>query len=345
MTLQTDLAAAVAKVTADSTLLHKVVHGPAVGSDSQVVTEGGAVKTVARAVADAEEILHREAGDLVGAVTAARAAKDAAAEYAVEAGAKANAAATAAGQALTVANQAKADIRTVVTATETGLGQLVAQADAHVQVQVSAAGAAATEAEAAAAEARAHCQRFALPIEAVARRAIGMDARHLTGVRDNLRIFSVFADEAGRSEIAAKASAEDAAHQAQIAAGQVIEAAKAAVAAQAHVADAAAVVAQADSALHALITETQSGVTEAKAEISTAASACEDRIAFAAANFETDIQALATATSLDITAAATHVARFAVPIEQVARAALVAEHRRLLAARADLLHFTTMLGS
>ena len=345
MTLQTDLAAAVAKVTADSTLLHKVVHGPATGSDSQVTTEGGAVKTVARAVADAEEILHREAGDLVGAVTAAREAKDAAAGYAAEAGAKANTAAAAAGQARAVADQAKADIRTVASATETGLGQLVAQADTHVQVQVQAAGASATEAEAAAAEARAHCQRFALPIEAVARRAIGMDTRHLTGIRDTLRIFSVFADEAGRSEVAAKASAEDAVHQAQIAAGQVVEAAKAAAAAQAHVADAAAVVAQADSALHALITETQSGVTEAKAEIFTATSACEDRIAFAAANFETDIQALATATSQDITSAATHVARFAVPIEQVARATLDAERRRLLTARDDLLRFTSMLGS
>jgi hypothetical protein len=52
MTLQTDLAAAVTKVTADSTLLHKVVHGPASGTECQVITEGGPVKTVAKAIAD-----------------------------------------------------------------------------------------------------------------------------------------------------------------------------------------------------------------------------------------------------------------------------------------------------
>lgn len=345
MTLQTDLAAAVAKVTADSTLLHKVVHGPAMGSDSQVVTEGGAVKTVARAVADAEEILHREAGDLVGAVAAAREAKDAAAGYAADAGAKAAAAAAAVGQAQAVADQAKAEIRSVASTTETDLGQLVAQADAHVQVQVQAAGVAATEAEGAATEARTHAARFALPIETVARRALAFDARHLSGTRDILKLFTAFADDAGRSEAAAKASAEEAAHQAQIAAGQVVEAAKAAAAAQAHVADAAAVVAQADSALHALIAETQWGVAEAKAAITAAASASEDRIASAAASFEAEVQSLATTTHQDITAAAAHVARFAVPIEQVARAALEAEHRRLLTARDDLLRFTTMLGS
>lgn len=49
MTLQSELSAAVAKVTADGALLHQIVHGPA---DGTVVTEGGIVKTVAAVLAD-----------------------------------------------------------------------------------------------------------------------------------------------------------------------------------------------------------------------------------------------------------------------------------------------------
>lgn len=131
MTLQTDLAAAVEKVTADSALLHSVVHGPATGDASMVPTEGGPVKTVARAVADAEEILHQEAGDLVGAVAAAREAREAAAGFATVAGEKAGEADAAVGRAIAAADQAATDIRSVATSAEAGIGDLVAQADAH----------------------------------------------------------------------------------------------------------------------------------------------------------------------------------------------------------------------
>lgn len=49
MTLQSELSAAIARVTADGALLHQIVHGPA---DGAVITEGGAVKTVAAVQAD-----------------------------------------------------------------------------------------------------------------------------------------------------------------------------------------------------------------------------------------------------------------------------------------------------
>jgi hypothetical protein len=47
MTLQTDLQEAVVRVQADSQILHQIVHG-----DNQTVvpTEGGNVKTVAKAI-------------------------------------------------------------------------------------------------------------------------------------------------------------------------------------------------------------------------------------------------------------------------------------------------------
>jgi len=57
MTLQSELSAAVAKVTADGSLLHQIVHGPA---DGAVVTEGGAVKTVAAVLADIAAALDQE---------------------------------------------------------------------------------------------------------------------------------------------------------------------------------------------------------------------------------------------------------------------------------------------
>ena len=49
MSLQTDLHQAVAQVTADSALLHTIVHGTAAQT---VTTEGGAVATVAKLLAD-----------------------------------------------------------------------------------------------------------------------------------------------------------------------------------------------------------------------------------------------------------------------------------------------------
>src|SRR3990167_10282 len=65
MTIQTDLQTAVAKVTADSAKLHQIVHGAAT---STVTTEGGAVKTVAKALADLEALW--EASDIISQVTA-----------------------------------------------------------------------------------------------------------------------------------------------------------------------------------------------------------------------------------------------------------------------------------
>ncbi|WP_096703353.1 hypothetical protein [Magnetospirillum sp. 15-1] len=57
MSLQTDLQTAIAKVTADGALLHRIVHGPA---DGAVVTEGGMVKTVAAVLADIAGALAEE---------------------------------------------------------------------------------------------------------------------------------------------------------------------------------------------------------------------------------------------------------------------------------------------
>jgi hypothetical protein len=345
MTLQTDLAAAVAKVTADSTLLHCVVHGPAAGVASLISTEGGPVKTVARAVADAEEFLHREASDLVGAVAAARDAKDAAAGFAGLAGEKAGEAAVAMGRATTAAEQAAADIRSAATMAETNICDLVAQAESQAQTHITAADAAASEAEGHASEARAYAARFALPIEAVARRALAAQNRQLVGTRDTLTLFSAFADEAGQSETAAKASADEAARQAGIAADQVTAAELAADAARASVVDAGAVVAQADAGLRALSAEVQADVNSAQATIAASTTSAEDHIASTAAGFESEVQELAAMTRAQINAAATHVSRFVLPIEQVARAVLDAERRRLLDARDDLLRFATIIES
>lgn len=65
MSLQTDLQTAIAKVTADGALLHRIVHGPA---DGAVVTEGGTVKTVAAVLA---EIMDSVAAEKAKASTAA----------------------------------------------------------------------------------------------------------------------------------------------------------------------------------------------------------------------------------------------------------------------------------
>jgi hypothetical protein len=51
MPLHNDLKEAINKITADSKLFHDIVHG---GEASTVATEGGAVKTVAKAIGDIE---------------------------------------------------------------------------------------------------------------------------------------------------------------------------------------------------------------------------------------------------------------------------------------------------
>jgi hypothetical protein len=238
MSLQDDLQTAVAKVTADSGLLHRIVHGD---TATTVVTEGGPVKSVAKAIADVEESRHREAGDLVGAVAAARQAKDAAAESAATAGTMADEANAAFGRANAAA-----------LAAESGIGDLVARAKAETQTTIAAAAAAAFDAQDAAAEARAHSARFALPIEEVARRALTAQARQVAGTRDTLSLFSAFADDAGRSEASAKASADEAARQAEIATGQVAAAVQAVEDARSHAGEAAALVDAAGERLRTL---------------------------------------------------------------------------------------------
>jgi hypothetical protein len=106
MTLQSDLNAAVAKVTADGSLLHRIVHGPADGGDSLVITEGGPVKTLARVVADAEALIANQAGDLTEAVVSAQAADQAARISAETADAQATLAALSAEAAADQARQA-----------------------------------------------------------------------------------------------------------------------------------------------------------------------------------------------------------------------------------------------
>lgn len=348
MTLQTDLAAAVAKVTVDGTLLHRVVHGPAAGGDSLIATEGGPVKTLARAVADAEDVVRREMSDLTVTLAEARSAGEVAATFAALAGEKADEAGAAVGKASAVIDEAKAGIRSIASAAEADLGGLIARAETETQAGIVAAGAAAVEAEAAAAEARAHCQRFALPIEDVARRALAADARQLAGTRDTLTLFSAFADEAGRSEAAARASADEAARQAGLAADQVAAVTVVADAARASVGDA---VNQADANFRALVTEVEGDIDGCKAEIANVGVSAGDRIATTAAGLEADLRALADQTTIQVSEAVAeaegaaaearaHAARFALPIEAVARRALAVDARHLASTRDTLTLFS-----
>jgi hypothetical protein len=348
MSLQTDLAAAVAKVTVDGTLLHRVVHGPAAGGDSLIATEGGPVKTLARAVADAEDLVRHEMSDLTATLADARSAGEIAATFAALAGEKAGAADDAAGRASAVVDRAESDIRSIASTAEADLGGLIARAENETQAGIVAAGAAAAEAETAAAEARAHCQRFALPIEAVARRALAADARQLVGTRDTLTLFSAFADEAGRSEAAARASADEAARQAGLAADQVGAVSVVADAARASVSDA---LNQADANFRALVAGIESDIDGCKAEIATVGADAGDRITATAAGFDSEVRALADQTTGQVNEAVAeaesaasearaHAARFALPIEAVARRALAADSRQLASTRDTLTLFS-----
>lgn len=115
MTLQSDLTAAVAKVTADGALLHQIVHGPAAGDDSLVITESGQVKTLARAVGDAETLIADQAGDLTATLASARAADQSATAHAATAEADAAAAAASAESAAAQARLAAATVETATT--------------------------------------------------------------------------------------------------------------------------------------------------------------------------------------------------------------------------------------
>ena len=76
MTIETDLRAAVKRADADSLLLHEIVHGDA---SETVTTEGGTVKTVAKAIGDVEASVAAAAGTVTDGVADAEAARDAAA--------------------------------------------------------------------------------------------------------------------------------------------------------------------------------------------------------------------------------------------------------------------------
>lgn len=216
MTLQSDLEGAVAQVTADSATLRAIVHGPATGAASMV----GGVKTLARAVADAETLIATQVGDLAGAVSAAQKSADTAAitlGKVESAGAthlarlaKAEtasvqvvdlaAAAAAEGLAQSVVSAA-AMVEQVETAGKTHLAHM-AEAETASLVAVSHAGEAAAASFAASAEAcRIQAARFALPIETMTMRALEHRLQRLMEMQDILTVF------AARIEAASAASA------------------------------------------------------------------------------------------------------------------------------------------
>lgn len=67
MTIQTQLEEAVAQASADSDLLHLIVHG---SSTSTVVTEGGPVRAIAKLIADKDEEINQAADGLLAQSTA-----------------------------------------------------------------------------------------------------------------------------------------------------------------------------------------------------------------------------------------------------------------------------------
>ena len=73
MTIEADLRAAVARADADSRLLHDIVHGDATET---VTTEGGTVKTVAKAIDDVEVSVAAAASTVTDGVADAEAARD-----------------------------------------------------------------------------------------------------------------------------------------------------------------------------------------------------------------------------------------------------------------------------
>ena len=73
MTIETDLRVAVSRADADSRLLHDIVHGDATET---VTTEGGTVKTVAKAIDDVEASVAAAASTVTDGVANAEAARD-----------------------------------------------------------------------------------------------------------------------------------------------------------------------------------------------------------------------------------------------------------------------------
>jgi hypothetical protein len=70
LNLQQQIEAVVDKATADATILHSIVHG---NEHTDVVTEGGPVKTVAKAIKGVQDDLARSRTELTQQVTVATA--------------------------------------------------------------------------------------------------------------------------------------------------------------------------------------------------------------------------------------------------------------------------------
>jgi len=120
MSLQTDLHQAVAQVTADSALLHTVVHGTALQT---VTTEGGDVATVAKLLADADARINLAADGLLAQSQAA----------AQDALTSAELAASEADRAQASADQGVADTTAVLNQVQSSGNQILVDAEAVLQ--------------------------------------------------------------------------------------------------------------------------------------------------------------------------------------------------------------------
>lgn len=120
MSLQTDLHQAVAQVTADSALLHTVVHGTALQT---VTTEGGDVATVAKLLADANARINLAADGILAQSQAA----------AQDALTSAELASSEADRAQATADQGVADTTAVLNQVQTSGNQILVDAEAVLQ--------------------------------------------------------------------------------------------------------------------------------------------------------------------------------------------------------------------
>lgn len=165
MTLQTDLASAVAKASADAEKLHQIVHGP---DTATVATEGGTVKSVAKLLKDADERINQDAAGVLAqsqaeaaaaatsasqaAASEAAAASSAAAAAASEASAAAskNAAATSAANAATSEANAGASATSATASAVTAATKATEAANSAAAASASQTGAASSQSAAAA---------------------------------------------------------------------------------------------------------------------------------------------------------------------------------------------------
>ncbi|ODS95531.1 MAG: hypothetical protein ABS56_15505 [Lautropia sp. SCN 69-89] len=120
MSLQTDLHNAVTQVTADSALLHAVVHG---GVLETVSTEGGVVVTFAKLLNDADARINLAAQGILAQSESA----------ALDALASAELASTEADRAQSAASQSVTDTNTVLQLVQTSGNQILVDAEAVLQ--------------------------------------------------------------------------------------------------------------------------------------------------------------------------------------------------------------------